>query len=558
MARNIGGFERVVTMFHRVQSISRIALVSPPPIGVGTETEMLSCIRFGTPEYCLALLGSILRQSFPAAEILAISGRRLARSETPAVERKLYGDLSLCIASFPLAEKCIVETACECDVALISATFTQEAAICCRIISAIRERNPSLTVIVGGTDAMFRSQTYLRAGADIVVTGEAETVLPDLVKELSNGREHPTYQIVGRAFRIEESPCIVSASNASRCSTGLSLTFEPSPEFAKVLFGDELHEGKPPNGVSEHSAYFETSRGCRPGNCGFCSCGPKTGGAAGYRVIAPHRLKTQLESISGAGVNTLQIIDDNFLAREDISESGSGLFEVLEIMRGLGFAWEFANGLQMSRLLKDGMPRQDLIDALFNPCISPSGWLIGGYRAFLSFETALRPRPPRDYRRWPKMNGVGIEEAIALLESFDKAGVQMLSLGVMIGFPDDTMRDIEETVEGMKVVEKTIRSLNRQRYAQGLALMEIHWDVVIYMLLPGTRDFQRYRHRILFGDDYNTAPELLNFQTAAYWPDNFTPWELTEIRAEIAREFNAVNVLDGSSGSTRHVYTAHG
>lgn len=156
------------------------------------------------------------------------------------------------------------------------------------------------------------------------------------------------------------------------------------------------------------------------------------------------------------------------------------------------------------------------------------------------------------------MRGIDLENAVALLEAFDKAGVLMLSLGVMIGFPDDTMRDIEETVEGMKVVELTIRSLNHQRGARGLPLMETHWDVVIYMLLPGTCDYQRYRHRVLFGDDYETAPELLNFQTAAYWPDNFTPWELTEIRAQIAREFEGLNLATDGVGITQHAYKTLG
>jgi hypothetical protein len=76
------------------------------------------------------------------------------------------------------------------------------------------------------------------------------------------------------------------------------------------------------------------------------------------------------------------------------------------------------------------------------------------------------------------------------------------------------------------------------------------------MLLPGTQDHRRHEHRILYGDDYNTAPELLSFQTAAYWPDNFTPWELTGIRAKIAREFNRPSAADNGTGTTRHTYKA--
>jgi radical SAM superfamily enzyme YgiQ (UPF0313 family) len=134
----------------------------------------------------------------------------------------------------------------------------------------------------------------------------------------------------------------------------------------------------------------------------------------------------------------------------------------------------------------------------------------------------------------------------------------MLSLGVMIGFPDDTMRDIDETVEGMKVVERTIRSLNLQRRVRALNPIETHWDIMIYMLLPGTPDFLHHRRRILFGDNYDTAPELLNFQTAAYWPDNFTPWELAKIRSQIAREFDAVDVAIDGVGATRHSYKVLG
>jgi len=541
-----------------LSSIRSIVIVSPPAATVTGIPGSSTPVRLGVPEYTLAFLGRLCSGTLPSRPRVIMSFKKGAQALRRVRRRIAYGPFELALETIGAPLPAFEQSLRKSDLALVSATFTSEAWGAVQVIHGAKRICPEKPILVGGTDAASRPDFYLRNGADIVVVGSAEVTLPSLLQCLDSGRTWAAVpnlawrSTAGRTVftRVQRMPSGVQFLNDSESAARLMA--EP------LMVGDELHEGPPPAGVSPMSIYLRTSEGCRPGDCGFCTTPQKTGGPAGYQPMTLAALNALLQEVMRQNVHTLQVIDDNFLAREDMPGGEANIFEVLNMFRRLGFAWEFANGLQLSRLLRHGRPRRDLIGALFSPEPGVNGRLVGGYRAFVPFETALRQRPPGDYRRWSKMDGFGLDEAISLLEAFDKAGVCMLSLGVMIGFPDDTMRDVDETVGGMKVVERTIRFLNRQRRARGLSPMETHWDIMIYMLLPGTPDFHRHRHRVLFGDDYDTAPELVSFQTATYWPDNFTPWELTEIRAQIAREFNGVDAAIDEVRTTRHFYKALG
>jgi len=446
----------------------------------------------------------------------------------------------------------------EADIVLVSCNFTQEAGACAEAIADIKRINPSVLVLVGGSDPTFRPAYYIDSDADIVVRGEAERLLPAILRRLLDSRDFS--DLPNLAWRTQGGALAMSRMmhHEDRHLWLPSMSAVTYLVRNDVTVGWELHEGAPPPGVSERSIYFETSRGCVPGSCGFCTCPPKTGGPDGYRTAELEAMEDVLRSAAGHGVTTLQIIDDNFLARAQSEAGEAELYGLLDAFRRHGFAWEYGNGLQLSRLLSKGEPDHHLLAAMFSPSAGPDGRVIGGYRAFLPLETATRRRRPDGYGEWAKMEGVDLQTTVALIEAMDRAGVPMLSLGVMIGFPGDTHEDIDDTVKGMETVEQCLRGINRRRRRSGIPELLTHWDVAVYMLLPGTADFRRYRNRTLFHDDYYSHPELVNFHTAAYWPDHFSPWELTELRSQIADHFRGRELTNASDAHAGHEYVCVG
>ena len=534
--------------------LNDIVMLSAPAVSLRIGNALTTCVRFGTPETTLGVIGSLVRAALPGCQICAYSLRRLQPGYPCHKKAVAYGADTIDVEFLGAPVEVIESDVRRAQVVLVTANLTQEAGSVAMVLKDLRRVKPGLLVLVGGTDATFRPEFYLEKGADMVVRGETEALLPDLLKRLSRGQDFTA--VPNLAWR--ESGGGVSHSPMMReCDRDLWL---PAPEdwvtpvLDEVTIGRQLIEGDPPEGVSSRSIYLETSRGCRPCDCGFCTTPQKTGGPKGYRRLSPQLLLKSLDSAARQGVGTLQIIDDNVLARCDEAGGEDEVFETFSLIRERGFAWEFPTGLQVSRLISKGVVRDDLLRSLFSPRIGQDGRLVGGYRLFLPLET-LPANSPERYCRWSKMRGLNEEVAVAVLEGLDRAGVRMISLGVMIGFPDDTPKHIDAVVEGMTSLNGHIRRINQSRRASGVSEMEVHWDVMVYMLLPGTADYDTYRNRLLYPDDYYSHPELLNFQTAAYRPLHMSAEELTRIRHEIAQSFGSIE-MPQTDGSTSHQYVA--
>lgn len=533
-----------------------IVIISPPAVSVTYKNDQITSLRINTPEYTLALIGTIIKKHFPFLDVNLISLKRNYDPEFDSISPKRipYGDKEISVdylGKMNDIHKTIVRNS---DLLLFTSNHTQESGACLKTISAAKKVNKKAMIIVGGIDATFRPEYYLLSGADIVVRGESEKTLPLVLDRILNNKG--IEDIPNIAWKSKSSE-IRYTSMMKKNYTSLwlpDLQLLPDLDFESVVIGTELHEGKPPEGVSERSIYLETSRGCIPGNCCFCTCGPRTGGAKGYRRYTLSCLESYIDKLLFRGVSTIQIIDDNVLARLSCSSGRQELYDFFLMLRKKNIAWEFSTGLQLSKLVNGNRPDQELIDILFSSECYSGNMIRGGYRSFIPIETSLKDSRPVGYEVWDKMEGVNIEEIYILLDSLSKANVLMLSLGVMIGFPHDTYKDIEETVKGMELVESYLHRINEQRIKEGKEKIRFHWDIMTFMLLPGTGDFVKYRNRILFNDDYYTYPELLNFQTAAYNPYNMKYWELTDIRKSIAESFNAVDQYSSVTMSSFHKY----
>lgn len=120
------------------------------------------------------------------------------------------------------------------------------------------------TVILGGPESANYITEYLGAGADIIVIGEGEVTLSELLAVLSKVGPHKLHAVHGIAFRDEEGT-IVRTPERMKVK---SLDSLPLPDRGAIDHQKYLDTWKSHHGAS--SVNLITARGC-PYRCNWCS-----------------------------------------------------------------------------------------------------------------------------------------------------------------------------------------------------------------------------------------------------------------------------------------------
>jgi len=174
-----------------------------------------------------------------------------------------------------------------------SSTFSQNLPSLV-LAKMLKQRDPSLTIVFGGGNcegpmgaALHRAFPWV----DVVVRGEAERVLPDLVRDLfAGGRIRPG---PGLCYRDGERPVAIPQSGA----TGVPMDEIPTPRFdeyferlAKTTFATEV--------MRQVRVPYETSRGCWWGaksHCTFCGL---NGTTMAFRSKSDDRVVEELTALA--------------------------------------------------------------------------------------------------------------------------------------------------------------------------------------------------------------------------------------------------------------------
>ncbi|MBI4864992.1 MAG: B12-binding domain-containing radical SAM protein [Candidatus Riflebacteria bacterium] len=159
------------------------------------------------------------------------------------------------------------------DLVLISSILPQRRA-CLELVRAAKARGK--TVVVGGLYPWALPQELVDAGADHVVQGESEAVVPLLLEALSSGRRG-----------------VISAPEAP------SLESSPAPRFDLVTVRDYAY------------VVLQTTRGC-PHDCEFCNVVSLYGRRV--RAKPPAQVLQEFEALYRTGYRGHVFIgDDNFI-----------------------------------------------------------------------------------------------------------------------------------------------------------------------------------------------------------------------------------------------------
>jgi len=130
------------------------------------------------------------------------------------------------------------------------------------IIGAAKRRG--WTVMLGGPESANYVDEYLASGADVVVTGEGELTVAELLPALARAGPHRLHAVAGIAFRDEAG---IVVRTAERAMIG-DLDSLPFPDRDAIDHRRYLDAWKTHHGTS--SVNLITARGC-PYRCNWCS-----------------------------------------------------------------------------------------------------------------------------------------------------------------------------------------------------------------------------------------------------------------------------------------------
>jgi radical SAM superfamily enzyme YgiQ (UPF0313 family) len=270
-----------------------------------------------------------------------------------------------------------------------------------RIAAEVKRAHPESVVVLGGPQASVVDVATMRAfpWIDLIVRGEAEQSLPELVDALTRGSSLAA--IPGITFRRDDDGEIVRNPDAPLI---LDLDALPFPAFH--LFPDVR--------FCRHFP-LELGRGC-PFSCTFCSTNDFF--RRRFRLKSPAQMITEMRRVKQTyGISSFELVHDMFTVdRKRVAAFCEALIESKE---------EFIWGCSA---------RTDCIDEELIALMARAGCR----GIFFGIETGSR--------RMQKVIDKGLElnDSAERVSSCDKYKINT-AVSLMAGFPEETMDDLRDT-----------------------------------------------------------------------------------------------------------------
>jgi hopanoid C-3 methylase len=494
--------------------VTLIAAPAPAQFVAGVELP-LGTVRTHMHKAPLTALAAWLRDD---ADVQVLD-MQIDRKET------VYGSLGM--GSVELEKRRIGMTFAEAanslwdsDVIGINANFTHSRRIISDLLQYLREEGFQQPLIVGGTDATADPEYFLRRGADLVVRGEGELVIREVLRRLE--RAEPLTDIPNISV-MEGRETRHAPTSFLREQFDVDLMPPHALDMVALDSYIDTGEGFPPPGISAPFISIETSRGCAQA-CSFCAT-PTTKGR--FRFMSLGQAAEHLDYYWECGVRTLLFQEDNLLSRVHIdhrwgSEDGrANLIGLFKLARSKGYSWEFTNGIEFGQFELNGTIDTELIETMFWREHQEARTL-GCYRATLPLEDVLDDGPLLFRKLKPASVGWPVIEAIA------DAGIDMLTFNVIVGRPNDDLSSLRITYDRCVAL--------RERVREHAPDTGVYFNVYLLSLLPGTQDFRRYHDLLAY--DLDLDPEVVTFYLGSMKTEHFDPEGFTRARGSLSSALN--------------------
>lgn len=313
----------------------------------------------------------------------------------------------------------------------------------------IKYKKPDVKIMLGGPQASFTAKSSLKAfpWIDVIGIGECETNILNITKALekNTGFEH----IPGVAFR---------KSNKIVCNTETDLIqYLDDLPFIDYSFVD-INSCK--------IIPIDAGRGC-PFNCTYCST--KTFWKKRFRLKSSKRLVDEITYIKETyGKDKFSLVHDLFTANKT---------KVIE----------FCNMLierKLDNIEWGCSARIDTLDEEIISCMRSRGCK----HIYLGIETGS-PRMQKLINKNLNLNELW--DKIDLLKKYNYE----ITLSFIYGFPDETLEDIQETLDMIRVgMDRKVKSV------------QLH----LLTILPGTELHHTQKNNLQFSEFYSDIAEGIN------------------------------------------------
>ena len=198
------------------------------------------------------------------------------------------------------------------------------------LMKSVKECSSGIKTIVGGVHVTACPDEVAQESCfDIVVAGEADTVMPEILSSL------PLEKIPGLILR--------QSGTGEKIFTGRRQFIENLDELpfpAWQLFDITKYKNSRISSRQNPVGHIETSRGCMA-QCNFCS---KLTFGSRLRVKTPRRVVDEMEYMLKIGFKEIHVADDSFT--QDIERAKEVCREI--IRRGLKFPWALISGVRVN------------------------------------------------------------------------------------------------------------------------------------------------------------------------------------------------------------------
>ena len=275
-----------------------------------------------------------------------------------------------------------------------------------RLAAEVKRAHPESVVVLGGPQASVVDVSTMRAfpWIDLVVRGEAEQTLPDLVDALT--RHSSLAAIPGITFRRTEDGEIVRNPAAPLVADLDALPFPAFHLFPDVRFCRHFP--------------LELGRGC-PFSCTFCSTNDFF--RRSFRLKSPAQMIADMRRVRQTyGISSFELVHDMFTVdRKRVVAFCEALLESKRKNPEDAFIWGCS-------------ARTDCVDEELIELMSKAGCR----GIFFGIETGSK--------RMQKIIDKGLElnDSAERVRSCDKFKINT-AVSLMAGFPDETMNDLRDT-----------------------------------------------------------------------------------------------------------------
>ena len=388
-----------------------------------------------------------------------------------------------------VSDERILEIASNYDAIGITSIFSQQETQVLHCAKIIKKKFPNKLLFSGGVNAKSRAAIFFAAGFDIIFTSESEIS-------------------VGKIYFKNKDGKIVDNSHFGEIFIDLdklpipAWELLPNERYWKI---GRPHGGKAKHGEELRYASMMTSRGC-PFSCSYCHIaeeveGSKSGAIGKFRFKSDERVIKELTILKNKiGAKQVFIEDDSIFGMKRRA------IRLLKRIVGFGLDLMDVNGINMIHLVKKSkktgwmVPDEEVIELLAE---------VGFKEIVLPFESANL----RIIKKWCS-NKLALDrfDPGELIKTIKKYKMNV-GTNYMLGFPDETRKEVEETVRFAKKM-------------QGYGLD--HSNFYLVMPVPGTPMFDyciKNKHLPL---DYD--PDKFQWTKANLKNTEIGPKELEAIR----------------------------